>query len=477
MAHIMVQRIEQDKLIVTQANKLAEASYTMTLEEKRIVMLMMSLVRKDDKDFHTYRIPITEVRDFLGLENDRDLYGRLKKVAMTLRSRTFLIEKEKGGFLAIGWVSSAEYKPKGEDGLDVACLELCFDPKLRPYLLALIEQFSSYMLQNVAGLRSFYAIRIYELLNSRRKLRVAVFKIDELKKIMKLEGKYKNYTDFRNAVLLVAQRELAEKTDIAFDFEDNAVRGRKVTEITFRIRDNKPTNPKAAVLKIPALPQPTERGGEADESLQPPLLPPTEAEKETARLYREAIAAGIENGVRENAIRELLGTRDPRRVIENIELARKRHINSTREGADLAALTVAAITSDYAADGREKRQSAQAKAAARERGKSARELLERIETAAAVARRHDVNARLDAMPEAERGKLRDEFREQIEAGRHSEHVAAEFRRRGWDAMGIDPLFRLFAADRMGIKSEEEYQRAEAVRRGHDLGKLKLDVKA
>ena len=157
----MVQNIDQDKLIVTQANKLAEASYTMSLEEKRIVLLMVSLVRKDDKDFHSYRIPITEIRDFLGLENDKDLYGRLKKVSLVLRSRSFIIEKPNGGYLSIGWVSSAEYKPKGEDGADVACLELCFDPKLKPYLLALIEQYSSFTLQNVAGLRSFYSIRIY----------------------------------------------------------------------------------------------------------------------------------------------------------------------------------------------------------------------------------------------------------------------------------------------------------------------------
>jgi hypothetical protein len=44
--HVVVSKIEQDKLVVTQANRLIEASYTMTLEEKRIVLLMVSLVRK-----------------------------------------------------------------------------------------------------------------------------------------------------------------------------------------------------------------------------------------------------------------------------------------------------------------------------------------------------------------------------------------------------------------------------------------------
>ena len=471
----MVQRIEQDKLIVTQANKLAEASYTMTLEEKRIVMLMMALVRKDDGDFHTYRIPVTEVRDFLGLENDKDLYGRLKKVTMTLRSRTFLIEKAKGGFLAIGWVSSAEYKPKGEDGIDVACLELCFDPKLKPYLLALIDQFSNYMLQNAAGLRSFYSIRIYELLNARRKLKKAVFDVDELKKILKLEGRYANYKDFRNAVLLVAQRELSEKTDLAFDFEDNAVRGRKVTSITFHIRDNVPSKLPRSAVSRPILPKPSKIPDNDADERQAQLLPPTKAEQEIARLYREAIAAGIENGVRENAMRELLETRDPRHVMENIELARKRHINSKKEGADLAALTVAAITSDYAADSRGQQAQAATKVTARARAKAARELLEKIETAAVAARRHELQAQLDALPDADRSALRAAFAAKIEEGEHGDHFAVTFRLRGWEATGAEAYFRIFASEQLGIGSELDFQRAEAARRGHELEKLKSDA--
>jgi plasmid replication initiation protein len=473
MSHIMVSKIPQDKLTVTQANKLVKASYTMTLEEKRIVLLMMSLVRKDDKDFHTYRIPITEVRDFLGLENDKDLYGRLKNVAQTLRSRTFLIEKESGGFLAIGWVSSAEYKPKGEDGLDAACLELCFDPKLKPYLLALIDQFSTYSLRNVVSLGGFNHIRIYELLNSYRKIGVFRSSLDELKKILNLKGKYALYADFRRYVLMASQRELEDKTDLAFDFEDNASRGRKVSEIVFRIRNNVPKSPDKTLIAMPEV-KPEKGAGENGQ--QPQLLPPTEAEKETARLYREAITEGVNSGVRESAMKELLETRDPRHVMENIELARERHINSKREGADLAALTVAAITSDYAADARERRQKAQDKTRTREDGKKARELLETIETAATVARRHDLTTRLDAMPKGERDALRAAFGEKVAGGKCGDHMAAGFRARGWKAAGMEASFRIYAAERLGIGSEEEYQRAEAVRRGHSLEKLKGDAK-
>lgn len=470
----MVGKIDRNKLIVTQSNKLVKASYTMTLDEKRIVILLLSVIRADDTDFKVYRFPITDIRDYLKL-NTKNLYADIKKITGLLRSRNIDIPEDDGGWLQVGWVSSARYVPKGKYGADCACLDLKFDPDLKPHLLELKAQFSSYTLQNVASLSGFNHIRLYELLNSYRKMRTVRFAPEELKRILKLDGKYDNYKDFKIRVLLAAQKELAEKTDLTFDFEDNAARGRKVAEIVFHIRNNTPSNPEKTITDFPALPKQIKQSLNNSDERQTQLLPPTEIEQETAKAYREAIAAGIENGVREDTLRELLKTRDPRQVIENIELARTRHINSKREGADLAALTVAAITQDYAADGRGKRQSVADKAAVRRRSVNARELLERIETAAIAARRHDLKTRLDAIPEAELSALRASFVEEVEAGKRGDHMAAECRSRGWKAAGMEATFRIFAAAHFGIESEEEYQRKEAARRGHEFDALKAEA--
>jgi plasmid replication initiation protein len=233
--HIVVAKIDQGKLIVTQANKLAEASYSMTLEEKRVVLLIVSLVRKEDGDFKTYRIPITDIRDYLALRSNK-LYDDIKRIADALMSRVLHIQEEGGGWLKVGWLSSARYVPNGCRGAEMACLEVCFSPEMRPYLLELKAHFSSYMLQNVAGLRSFYSIRLYELLQSRRRLKSAMFEVATLRKILKAENKYANYKDFRARVILTAQAELAAKTDLAFDFVEKR-RGRKVLSVTFRIND------------------------------------------------------------------------------------------------------------------------------------------------------------------------------------------------------------------------------------------------
>ena len=296
--HVVVSKIEQGKLVVTQANKLIEASYTMSLEEKRIVLLMVSLVRQEDKDFHTYRIPITDIRDYLNLHTNK-LYDDIKRVADALLSRVLHIPEEDGGWLKVGWVASARYVPKGRKEAEVACLDLSFSPEMKPYLLELKAHFANYMLQNVASLRSFYSIRMYELLKSRRRLQTTAFDVAALRKILRTEDKYRNYKDFRARVILPAQAELAEKTDIAFEFEETRKGCNKVVSVTFRIRDNVPTKPPRSITGAAKVtPRLTAPGPE-----QPPLLPPTEADRERMRLYAEAIAEGAQNGIRESAIR------------------------------------------------------------------------------------------------------------------------------------------------------------------------------
>ncbi len=43
--------MKKDNIIVSQSNKLIEASYKMTLAEKRVVCLLASKIHRDDGDF------------------------------------------------------------------------------------------------------------------------------------------------------------------------------------------------------------------------------------------------------------------------------------------------------------------------------------------------------------------------------------------------------------------------------------------
>jgi plasmid replication initiation protein len=100
-------------------------------------------------------------------------------------------------------------------------------------------------------LPSTYSIRIYELLKQYEKIGKRKFDLQELKEIVgaveqiEVKGKkvekdnYPLYGNFRQKVLLKAERDLENYTDIRFEFEA-LKKGRKVKEIMFYIFPNVP---------------------------------------------------------------------------------------------------------------------------------------------------------------------------------------------------------------------------------------------
>ncbi len=164
------------KAIVVKSNKLVEARYRLTLREQRLILYMISTIRSDDEDFKPYRIAVREFAGMMGLV-DNGAYKAVKAITKGLIEKVLEIETPVG-LLQIAWLSSALYHDK--EGY----VELCFDPKLKPYLLHLKECFTSYKLENVVKLDSMYSIRIYELLKQYQKIGGRTFNIEELRKIL-----------------------------------------------------------------------------------------------------------------------------------------------------------------------------------------------------------------------------------------------------------------------------------------------------
>nr|VFJ62517.1 MAG: Protein involved in initiation of plasmid replication [Candidatus Kentron sp. FM]VFJ62957.1 MAG: Protein involved in initiation of plasmid replication [Candidatus Kentron sp. FM]VFK14316.1 MAG: Protein involved in initiation of plasmid replication [Candidatus Kentron sp. FM] len=329
----------EDSLIVTQANKLATASYTLTLEEKRIILLMASLIRRDDEDFKDYVIPIIELQKYLGLRN-KNFYERLRDICKKLRSRPVSINQHNGDWLEIGWIDSAEYKSAKNNELGYSCLILSFSPKMKPYLLQLKEQFHSYMLSNVANLKSIYSIRIYEILVSFRRKGKVVLEVDSLRKMLQVEHKYLNFKDFRNRVIIPSQRELQEKSDLCFEFVE-IKKGRRVHEVQFIIHEQEcPTQTERKSVPLPN---------------QLRIFQETGAEKEQDELYEKNVQRLLDTGVRKKIALQMVKEKEPSHVEENIEYALTLFMRSKKEDKDLASLMIASIRDDYTAEERKKR--------------------------------------------------------------------------------------------------------------------------
>ena len=222
---------DDGRALVVKSNDLIEASYRLTLNEQRIVAFAASRIKRGDSEFKLYRIKISELQDLIG-GNKTTAYKRLKSAAEALVDKSVTIRRrgEDDRELSMSWAASAEYF--GQEGV----IEFEFSQKLKPYLLGLTERFTTFQLRDFFRLRSQYSMRILELLRQYEGLKRRTFQVQELRELLGIkDGEYKAWRDFNRRVLVTAQKELAEKTNIAFDYRIKT-KGRRADQIVFEIR-------------------------------------------------------------------------------------------------------------------------------------------------------------------------------------------------------------------------------------------------
>jgi plasmid replication initiation protein len=216
-----------DDLLVVKSNKLIEAHYKLPILEQKLILLITSLINKNDEDFKPYKIKICELNMLLGI-NDKNSYRKVAEITKEFMKKVLEI-KEPNRMIQLHWISTAKYY------FNEGYVELEFHPELKPYLIKLQEFFTIYNLKNTIQLKSAYSIRIYELLKQYENLAKRIISVENLRIILQIDpDEYKNYADFKKKVLLVAMEELKEKTDLYFDIEE-IKKSKKVISIKFNI--------------------------------------------------------------------------------------------------------------------------------------------------------------------------------------------------------------------------------------------------
>jgi plasmid replication initiation protein len=220
-----IKKFNPSSVLVTQSNRLIESRYNLSLAEQRLILSMISRIHPDDKAFKPYIISIHEFAEFLGIDKN-SMYRECKKITELLLSRVVKIQED-DGLLQTNWVSSAKYL----DGEGV--VKLCFDPLLKPYLLQIKSRFTSCRLEMLLSFKSQYTMRFYMLIKQYEKMRVRDIPVDELRKIIGLgANQYKLYNDLKRFIIIPVQKELQEKSDLYFDFEE-IKQGRRIGIIRF----------------------------------------------------------------------------------------------------------------------------------------------------------------------------------------------------------------------------------------------------
>lgn len=216
---------------VTQSNHLVEASYRLELIEKRVVLCLLSKIDPRKPLPKKLHLDANEYAAFTGT-NEKTAYRDLKAGALGLVGqviRTSDIEKKKGRHQA--WMDYVEYYDR--EGR----IEANFSESIKPYITMLAARFTTMPIDEVARFKSFYAIRIFELLVQYEKFAKRQFEIDELREILQIGAKqYEKFADFRKRVIEPAIEEINEKSIYLVEW-DKVTQGRKVTGVTFDFRE------------------------------------------------------------------------------------------------------------------------------------------------------------------------------------------------------------------------------------------------
>lgn len=245
----VAERRSQAKVAITQANPLALSRQEMGILSKRLLVLALSDVTRNDVDLEPIRITAWEYAQLFNITG-KSIYSRIEESARELLEQTVQIKEPNGDWVMFQWVSEARYENGRDNKEQMACIELKIHEKLKPYLLQLRRDFSIIPTEQLLSFESFNSMRLFEVLytasyaGERASL---TFDVDDLKLRLGLDGKYERFKDFRY-VLDKAQDEFKRYTCLTFEYEPAKV-GRKFQRVLFQISKNDVFQPR---VRLPA---------------------------------------------------------------------------------------------------------------------------------------------------------------------------------------------------------------------------------
>lgn len=214
------------------ANDVVRGKQDMTLQEARILRLLITQVVKEDNDLKTYTANIQELAKFLNI-SDNNLYRDIGQICYNLAQRVVKIGtgNAKQPWKVFAWLSSAEYNGAGT-------ITLRLSDQIKPFVLELNDYFTQYKLSNILEMKSFYAIRLYELIKTDefKGQSELEYSIEFLRQFFDCEKKYTRINDFKRKVIDVAIREINEKSDIQIDDVEFQGKGRKYDRVVFKMK-------------------------------------------------------------------------------------------------------------------------------------------------------------------------------------------------------------------------------------------------
>lgn len=234
--------------LVVQANSLIKAQQNLSLNEAKLIRIIIMQIVADDVEFRPYEISTTELARLIGNEDGYNIRRRAKDFTDKLQSKKLKIKLDNGSWQSIVWVPTCQYDAQNNK------IQIKLNDDLKPYLLNLVQTgyYTQYTLDCALAFHSVYALRIFELLmeqiRSRTIPRIGTtidLRISDIRDACMLykqdnkgnftnEDKYVRISQLKEKVIDIACKEINNVTSFSVYYTD-IKEGRSIVGFRFHI--------------------------------------------------------------------------------------------------------------------------------------------------------------------------------------------------------------------------------------------------
>ena len=219
-----------EKNIVMKNNIIIKAKYNISTLENRVFLMLLYKLQRNTEDIIKCEISHDEFKSIIKKKQASSV-DSISNLLVNLRKQSIYFKDEEG-WGEYGFINGFKYIKSRKT------FKIEASKEIHNYIRNYLE--TGYTPINLAiffGLINPNAQRFYDLLRLWSGTKSIInYKIDELKELLMVEGKYERYNDFKRRIIVPAVKELNKTGCFEIDFKENKV-GRKVDSIDFIVKD------------------------------------------------------------------------------------------------------------------------------------------------------------------------------------------------------------------------------------------------
>jgi len=221
------------ELIAYKSNALIEASYKLTLQEQRLLLICIGKINpRDESNQKLFQVTSTDFYLAFPDMGKSNAERHLREAIDKLAERWIYIQNNNER-RRIRWIQEEAEYFDGEGKI-----EIVFSESIMPYLTQLQGQFTKIVIKNVSALKSVYSIRLYELLMQFKVIGDRIININDFRSMLGLdEDKYTSFKSLNQWVIKPAVKELNQKSNLSVTV-DSVKKGRSVFALHFHFKED-----------------------------------------------------------------------------------------------------------------------------------------------------------------------------------------------------------------------------------------------